>query len=382
MALRSVDLVAAGPPSTDPYDPAAAAWALAGAFVARGSATRVLHPGSADPGLVPPRVTSVPLELPLRHPGAAVEPAELAAAAGRRLRAGVELVVRDPSGLGRLGVARKPNGPPTIAGVVREFELSEFDRERSGRAPVGFVDRFDTWRDRRSVRRLERLALVEADRLFYGEAELARSLVKEYGVPERRLLVAPSAVLVPAEVPKRDAARAHLKLPLDVPVVVAPAATDRPAPAGVDRAREAFRRVRSLFAGARLVVVGAPAPTEPGVQSVPERDLGSFAGAFAAADVALFAGRSGGFDPGVAIAQALGCPTIVFPGAAFPAPPGASVREVPSNDPGDAASVLAELLADPALCRELATAGRAYGAQFAPERVAGLIESGASRRAG
>jgi len=380
MRLASVDVVAAGPPSPDPYDPASPAWALAGAFAALGAATRVLHPAGTGVPPVPAGVTSVPLDLPRRHPGAAVEPAELAAAAGRRVRPGVELVVRDPSGLGRLGIARKANGPPTIAGLVRGVEIAVFEQERAARAPVGLVDRLDTWRDRRAVRRLERLALAEADRLFCDEPGIARSIAKEYDVPDRKLLAAPAAVPLPAELPTREAARAHLKLPLDVPVVVAPAAVDRPEPAGIDRVREAFHRVRSLFPGARLVVVGAPTPVEPGAQSVPERDLAAFGGALAAGDVALFAGRIPGFDPGVVLAQTIGCPVIAVPATAFPSPPGKAVRVAPSDDPADLASVLAELVADPALRRDLAAAGREYAQQFAPERVAAEIERGAARR--
>ena len=380
MRWRSVDVVAAGPPSADPYDPAAAAWALAGAFAARGTSVRVLHPGAAS--AAPAGIESVPLELRGRHPGAAVEPAELAAAAGRRLKAGVELVVRDPSGLGRLGVSRKPSGPPTIVGLVRGVELAAFDRERSSRAPVGFVDRLDTWRDRRSVRRLERLALEETDRLFYDSPELPKALAQEYSISERKLRPAPPAVPTAPTRPTREAARAQLRLPLDVPVVVAPAAVDRPEPAGVDRAREAFRRVRSLFAGARLVVVGAPAPVEPGVEAIAGRDLDTFAAAFAASDVAVFAGRLPGFDPGVTLAQSIGCAAVVLPGMPFPIPPGNAVRVAPSDDPGDVASVLAELLADPALRRELAKAGTAYAGPFAPDRVADRIEAESSRVAG
>jgi glycosyltransferase involved in cell wall biosynthesis len=383
MRFRSIDVVAAGPPSADPYDPSAPAWALAAAFARRGSCVRVLHPGGGGKTpAVQPDVISVPLDLKGRHPGAAVEPAELAAAAGRRLEDGVDLVVRDPSGLGRLGIARKPNGPPTILGLVRGGELSLFDRERSSRAPVGVVDRIDTWRDRRSVRRLERLALEEADRLFYDQIELARALAKEYAIPERRLRPAPPAVAVPAERPTRAEARTRLKLPLDVPVVVAQAAVDRPEAAGVDRAREAFRRVRSLFAGARLVVVGAPAPVEPGVQSVSERDIGAFVNAMAAGDVAIFTGRAPGFDPGVALAQAIGCATMVLPGVTFPSPPVNATRVAPSDDPGDAASLLAELLADPALRRELVKAGSEYAAQFVPDHVADVLEAEASRWSG
>ena len=382
MRFASVDVLAAGPPSVDPYDPAASAWALASGFRARGATVRVLHPGGPADGTPPAGVTSVPLTPARRHPGAAIEPAELAAAAGRRLAPGAELVVRDPSGLGSLGVSRKTNGPPTIVGLVRRIELATFDEERSSRRPVGFVDRLDTWRDRRSVRRLERLALGEADRLFCDETELAKSIAKEYALPERKLRPVATAVRVPSELPSREAARGTFKLPLDVPVVVALASADRAEAAGLDRVREAFHRVRSLFVGVRLVVVGASVPVEPGVQSHPERDLSTFANALVAGDVAVFASRLPGFDPGIALAQAVGCPVLAYPKSAFPTPPGGAVRTPPSEDDGDAASSLAELLADPALRREVARSGREYATQFVPERVAARIEEESARRAG
>ena len=117
-------------------------------------------------------------------------------------------------------------------------------------------------------------------------------------IPERRFRAAlPPVPLLPTA-PTREEARASFRIPADVPVVVAPAAFDQPEPSGTDRAREAFRRVRSFFPGARLLLIGTTAPAEPGVAVAPERDGPTFARALAAADIAVFPRRVPGFDPG------------------------------------------------------------------------------------
>lgn len=373
MSSRTVDVVASGPPSSDPYDPPQPAWALAAALAAQGDAVAVLYPAGAPNGSPPPGTTAVPVEVPLRRPGAAVEGADFAAAAARRVRPVADLILRDPAGLGRLGLHRSRTGGPTVAAFVRSIEIDSFDRERGARPPVGFRDRLDTWRDRRAVRRLEEAALREADRLFYDAASLPSDLGAKYGIPERRFRaalppIAPLPVLL-----TREEARASFRIPADVPVVVAPAAFEQPEPSGADRAREAFRRVRSFFPGARLIVVGTTGPAEPGVATAPERDAGTFARALAAADVALFARRTPGFDPGVVLALRAGRCVIVGPGVRLPVDPSAAVRSVASDDPGELASALAELLADPAARRALSAAGERYAAAFDPARVAEVV---------
>jgi glycosyltransferase involved in cell wall biosynthesis len=375
MASRTVDLVALGPPPVDPYEPWATAWALAGAFAARLDRVRVLHP-DGPAGAEPPAGTlGVPVPLPRRHPGAAADEAGYAAAAGRRVARDADLVIRDPCGFGSLGLGGRRAGRPKVVAFVRSVELRAFDREHASRASGRLVDRLDAWRDRRTVRRLEQAALNEADVLFADAPELPGELAQVYGVSEQRLRPAVPPVAVLPSPSSRDAARSSLGIPTDVPVVVAPMAEPRAEPAGVDRACEAFRRVRPFFPGARLVVVGATAPADAGVISVPGRDRGTFSLVLRAANVALFAGRRPGFDPLLVTSMRSGLAPVAVPGVRLPVDPDGAVRYAASDDPGDLASALAELLADPALCREIAAQGEKKADRYLPERVLQAVDA-------
>jgi glycosyltransferase involved in cell wall biosynthesis len=373
MASRTVDVVATAGPSSDPYAPGATAWALAGALARRGDSVAVLFPSGGESAAAPDGVRPVPVDLPLRHPGAAIEGAELATAAGRHLRRDADLVIRDPIGLGRLGPARGRG--PIVAGFVRGVELTAYDHERPP-GSAGFRDRLDRWRDRRAIRRLEEAALREADRLFCDAPGLPGVLAAMYGVAESRCRTALPPVARLPDLPRPEDARASFRIPNDVPVVAAPASFEAPDPSGADRAREAFRRVRSFFPGARLIVTGTSVPADPHVTVAPERDAGTLARALAAADVTVFARRVPGFDPGVILALRAGRAVLVGPGVQFPVDPGDAVRRVADDDPGELASALAELLADPATRRPLATAGVGYASPYDPDRVlAGISDA-------
>ncbi|HTS33569.1 MAG TPA: hypothetical protein VMI55_06505 [Thermoplasmata archaeon] len=373
MAGRTVDLVAAGPCSPDPYDPAAPAWALAAGLAARGDRVRVLHPPGPSGGTPVDGVEAVRVDIPLRRPGAAVEGAELASAASRRIRVEADLVIRDPIGLGTLLGGRRRSGSTTLVGVVRGVELAAFDGVASHRHPVNLVERVETWRDRRSLRRLEREALAEADRLFYDDPEVPAALGREYSVDPRLLTPAPAPVLGGA-LPSREEARRQLRLPLDVLVVAAPVTSEDPNSPEAVAVQESFRRVRSLFVGARLVGVGAAAArTEPGVTWVPERTTSSLECAFVAADIALVAPSVPRFDPGSVLAMRSRCAVLASPTVRFATPPARAVQFAASSDPADLAAALAELLADPEGRRHLVEAGSAFAEGFDPERVATTI---------
>jgi hypothetical protein len=368
MASLTVDVVAAGPPSSDPYAPGATAWSLAAALARRGDSVAVLFPAGMAAAEPPAGVTPIPVDLPLRRPGAAVEGAELATAAGRRIRPIVDSVVRDPVGLGSLGLRRAAGRGPRVIGFVRGVELTAYDRERPATSS-GLRDRLDRWRDRRAVRRLEDAALRESDRLFYDAPDLPRVLAEVYGVPAERCRPALPPVSALPTAPSLEDARASFRIPADVPVIAAPAPFPEADPSGTDRAREAFRRIRSFFPGARLLVTGTSSPAEPHVTVAPERDGATLARALAAADVAVFDRRVPGFDPGVVLAMRAHRAVLVGPGVRFPVDPGEAVRALTSDDPGEFASALAELVADPSTRRPLVAAGAAYAAGFDADRV-------------
>jgi len=382
MPRRTVDVVTVGPPPQDPYGPASHAWALAAALAAAGNDVQVLHLPGSDAAPTPEGVTAVTVEIPLKRPGGPVEPAEFTAAAGRHVRPTADLILRDPVGLGALGtLSRRRRKGPLVAGFARTVEIRAFDGEYLGRPGSSLVDRVDTWLDRRSVRHLERAALQEADRLFYEDPAVAKSLGDEYGVAGRKLVSLPPAVAGLPPLPTREASRRDLRIPPDVPVVVAPAAEEAPEPAGLDRVLEAFRRIRPFFPGVRLVVAGAPAPSDPGVISLPDRHAETFADALASADVAVFARRSPGFDLGIVLAARASLPPVVLPDAHLPVDPAGGVRVAPSDDPGDLASVLAELLADPATQKEVGRAAAKFATAFLPERVVDGLTSALSPKA-
>lgn len=375
MAPHAIDIVAGGPPPMDPYEPAAPAWALAEGLAIGGRSVRVLYASPSAAGHVPPPpgVAAVPVELRLRHTGSASDPANFAREAGARVRPEADSILRDPVGLGPLGSPRRA-GHPQLIGFVRSLGITEFDRGRTGPGSRGVAQRLDSWRERRTIRRLERAAISEADRLLYDDPEVGAGLAREYSIPAERSLAVPRAVAHGPPPPTRAKAREALGIPSDVPVVTMICSSEAPGPAGVDAAREAFQRIRPFFAGARLVVAGSTVPVGPGVVSAPRRDIESFVRALASADIALFTPRASGFDPGVVLALRQNVAAITLPSVRFPFDPDHAVRALESVDPGDFASALAELLADPAQRREQAARGRTYAARFEPARVIADLE--------
>ncbi len=373
MTGRTIDVIASGPCPSDPYDPAAPAWALATGAAAWGDRVRVLHPAGPAESPPPEGVESRRIELPLRRPGSAVEEASLASIAGRRLSPGVDLVVRDPIGLGSVLGGRRRRDAPTVVGVARDVELALYDHESLHQHPAGWRGRVDTWRDRRAVRRLEQEAVAEAERVYCEDSTVQDLLAREYGLSAARLSLAPPPVRL-GDLPTREAARRALKLPLDVPVVAAPLASDDPDSLESHHVQEAFHRARSLFAGARLVAVGAEVTrTEPGAVWVAARDAPSFEQALAAADIAIVAPATLRFDPGAVLALRVGCPVLASPNVRFPVDPQRAVRVSTTADPADLAAALAELLADSEQRHRLVEAGGHYAERFEPERVAATV---------
>ncbi len=369
MTRRIVDLIAPGPPTADPYAPAAPAWALAAGFARLGDAVQVVHPAGDGGPPPPPGVATVAFPSIPRHVGSARGDAELAHAARQRLRPTAELVVRDPLRPGALGLPHGTHGPRLLA-LVRAAELDAGNDDPSTKAPVGLRGRIDRWRERTVLYRLEREALEEAETLYCEGPELLRSLAERFGLPASRLRELPRAVALPDPAPTREGSRDRIGIPHDDPLVVALAAADDPNDPGLARTREAFVRIRPLFAGAHLVLAGASAASGNAITVVPSRDLESLATAIAAADVAVFPTGTAGPEPGVLLALRSAVACVVAADSGLPAGADGAVRRLAGGDAGDLASVLAELLADPAGRRELASRARNYGERFAPERVA------------
>lgn len=381
MALRTIDLIALGSPTSDPYDPSATAWALARAYATRGDDVRVIRPEGPSQAPQPEGVASLEITVPLRRPGAAVDQAAFASEAGRHVRPTADVIVRDPSGLGAIRARGRSGGHPPLVAFVRLIELHAFDRERGRLTPRRWTDRLDTWRDRRDVRRFEKAALTEADVLFVDAPGLASAIATEYVVPAERVRTALPPVPDLPPPASRDAARAMLDIPRDVPVAVSPVPENGKDTGGVDRARETFRRIRPLFPGARLIIVGASPPTEPGLVAIPRRDAEAFGLGFAAANVALFAQNRGTFDPMVIGAMRAGCAVAAVPSLHLPVDPGDALKYAPTDDPGDLASILAELFADPALARETAAHGVEHSALYHPDRIVRAIDEATSKLA-
>ncbi len=368
MASRTVDVVAAGPPPSDLYDPAAPAWALASGLAARGHSVQVTYPAAADAPAPPEGLLAVPFPAVTAHVGSPLGDAELTREAARHLRSTAEVVVRDPSGLGALGHRA---GRRAVVAFVRDLVSDP----AAPAAADGWTAKLLGWGERRGIRRLEREALGEATAICCSSSAQRDRLATDYGVaPERLRVVAPAVAPAP-EPPTREAARRHLVVPDDVLLAIVlppvdPADASAPLPAV-----EAFRRTRPIFTGARLAVIGVPDAAGPGVLALPARDAATVALAAAAADVAIACASGSSLDPGVVVALRAGVPTIVAPSAPVGEEDEPSVRRAEIRDAGELASVLAELLADPDERHALGEKGRAYARRFEPERLAEELET-------
>lgn len=365
----SVDLIAPGPLPEDPYDPAAPAWALARGLKACGTDVRVLYPRTGE-GSPPEDLPSEGFPALPPHLGYAQGDAELARTAGGRVRPGVDLVVRDPLRPGPLGLPRR-GAAPRLAAIVRGLEVDTSpgaDRARPADR-AGPLGRLGRWRERSSVRRLESAALREADVLLCEGDRLPPRLEDVYRIFVDRAHRVGRGVDFPEQAPGRTEARLALGVPPDDPVIVAVSPLEDAGHDSLGVAREAYLRLRPIFAGAHLVLVGAPAAGGNGVTVLPSRGLDPLVRAIAAGDLAAFVGPRPAFDPGVALALRLGTLPVVARDAYLPAEVEPAVRRV---DPGapELASAFAELLADPAARRENTSRASRLAERFAPRTVA------------
>jgi hypothetical protein len=365
MAPRSIDVVAAGPPVDDPYDPAGFAWAIAEGFASAGDSVQVVYPGAVGSDETATPVPSVALQTP----GASVGSVELTRLAARAIRPEAQFVIRDPLGFGPLGVGHGSRGA-RIVGVVRASERTFLGEGVPSDRKAGFLGRIEAWNARRARRKLGRGAVEESYRLFADDPGLGPILEREYGIDPERALPTPPPIPRGGPAPTRSEARRAITVPDDVPVVVMVAPPSSAPLASVAQVREAFVGVRPIFPGVRLVAVGVNGVSGPGISSFPRRDLTTFVTALAGADLAVFPGPSASIDAGLVLGLRAGVPVVTLPGTRVPAEFAPAVRAVPSGDPRDLASTITELLADPSGRAELARPGPSLAARFDAASVA------------
>ncbi|MCI4334686.1 MAG: glycosyltransferase family 4 protein [Thermoplasmata archaeon] len=370
-----IEFLASAPSTETSSGLSRAVWELAAELAARGHRPRVLFP-TEQPAPVPPYRgvpgVPVPLHRVSRRPfGRDIEAGRMASGC---LDPAADVVVGNDEKAGALTPPRssRPNRPIRVQ-IVHDVALHTFDTLRPLEPKRGVRQSVGNWLDRRVLRRLEGDALRRAQLLLAGSEMNRRLLEQYYGIPARRVHLQPHGVPDPLEVGTREEARAALRLPADVPAVLFVGRT--PERQGLPATLEAFRRMRPLFAGVRLIIVGSSVPSEPGVLSLGLVDEETKARAYRAADVFLFPARYEGFGLAPREAMRYGVATIVsaqvpLEGAESPR----QVRVVHSDDPGEYASELAELLADSGMRRAQGEAGRLWADQFSYARMAQQFE--------
>jgi glycosyltransferase involved in cell wall biosynthesis len=369
-----IDFLAAAPPQDATAGPSRSLWELGAALVARGHAVRVLFP-SVNPHARPDvkGVTAIPVP----DPGPGRRPFARDIALGRNasdlLDPDVDLIVGSDEKAGALEWVHRPNGRPAFAMIVHEVAWHVYESGQPALTPRGFRERFGRWSERRTLKRLEGRALARA-RLVFVPSEVNGALLRRlYGLTDQTLRLLPHGVADPIDAGSREEARLALKVPADVPLVSF--VGRHPDRQGLPIALSAFQRVRAFFPGARFLVVGADAPSEPGVTSLGVVDELSKARVLRASDVFLFPARYEGFGLAPREAMRYGVATVVSRNVPLEGTgPKPVARIVATDDPGDYASELAELLADPKMRRALGEAGRAYSDQFSYARMADHFE--------
>lgn len=385
MAGYRIDFLATAPPEDTTSGLSRVVWELAAALVPRGHHVRVMYPyaGPVDPPGPYRGVTRVPVPLVGMRRRPFGRDIAIGENASDLIDRAADVVVGNDEKAGAL--ALRSNGPAFVY-FVHDVSLHTFDTLRPLEPKRGLRQTVGNFLDRRTLKRLEGTALRRA-RAVVVATELNRKLLAQYyTVPAEKIRAVPYGVPDPLDVGSREAARLALHVPSDVPAVAFVGRT--PDRQGLPTALAAFRRVRVFFPGARFLVVGSDAPTEPGVVPLGVADETTKANVLRAADVFLFPARYEGFGLAPREAMRYGVATIVSEHVPMDgATPKEAVRIVSGDDPGEYASDLAELLADPATRRSVGEAGRKYADQFSYAKMAEKVESifaeaidGATRR--
>ncbi|HUI38146.1 MAG TPA: glycosyltransferase family 4 protein [Thermoplasmata archaeon] len=373
MAGWRLEFLATAPPDDPTSGLSRVVWELAIALSGRGHTARVLFPG---PGTAPSAYRGV-AAVPVPEGPASRRPFGRDIAIGRNasrlLDPRSDVVVGNDEKAGALATPARRHGRPVFVMMVHDVGLHAFDTLRPLEPDRGWRQRLGNWLDRRALRKLESTALRRASVVLVG-SELNRRLLEEhYRLRGPRVEILPYGVPDPVDVGPRDDARRTLKVPLDVPVVSF--IGRNPERQGLPIALEAFRRVRTFFPGARFLVAGASVPAEPGVMPLGTVDETTKARVLRASDVFLFPTHYEGFGLAPREAMRYGVATIVSRSVPLDgADPKRTTRVVATDEAGDYASELAELLADPPMRRAIGEAGRAYADGFSYARMAERFE--------
>jgi glycosyltransferase involved in cell wall biosynthesis len=373
MPAWKIDLLATAPSDDPTSGLSRAVWELSSALAARGHRTRVLFPEDHHPHPAEERGT---LALPVPLTGTRRRPFGRDIAFGRNasrlLDPEADLVIGNDE---KAGAVTLPSGSraPVYGYFVHDVALHTFDTLRPLEERRGIRQALGNWVDRRTLLKLEGSAIRSARAIVVASQYNRDLLHKYYRVPADRVHVIPHGVPDPVDVGTREACRRELNVPIDVPTVAFVGRT--PDRQGLPTALEAFRRVRVFFPGARFLVVGSPTRSGNGVMGLGVVDEGTKAKVLRAADVFLFPAKYEGFGLAPREAMRYGLATIVSRHVPLESlPEEEACRVVASDDPGDYASDLAELLADPALRREMGGRGRAYADQFSYAKMAERFE--------
>jgi glycosyltransferase involved in cell wall biosynthesis len=371
----AIDFVATAPPEETRSGLSRVVWSLAVALAEAGHRPRVLYPSEpfrAQPPYHGVECVPVPVLKVRREPFGRER--AIARAASGLLDPRADLIIANDEKGGAIEVPTSRGHHPVFGMIVHDVQQHHLRTMQAapGR-PTGIRQRIGNWLDRRTIDRLEKTALARASAILVA-SEANRALLHElYEIPAAKIHCVPLPVPPLPAVGDRNQCRGDLHIPLDVPVIAFVGRT--PERQGLPLALEAFHRIRTLFMGARLVVVGSTGTSEPGVMYLGVVDDETKARALASADLFLAPARYEGFGLAPREAMRAGVATIVsaevpVDGAEVPA----DVRVVREPDAGAYASELAELLADPTARRKLADRGRAYAERFTPARSAQAFE--------
>lgn len=375
MTRWTIDFLASAPSTDATSGLSRVVWELSYALAELDHKVRVLYP--SDAVQPPPKERGVE-SVPIPTVGAGRRPFARDILIGKRatglLDPNADLVVGNDEKAGALGpFPSHRKGRPVFAMFIHDVALHTFDTLRPLEPDRGVRQKVGNWLDRRTLRKLESTALDRAALVLIGSTLNAELLERHYRLPRPKVHHLPLGVPSPLDVGTRAEARQLLHIPPDVPVVAFVGRT--PERQGLPMALDAFRRVKVLFPGARMIVVGSAPKSEAGVLPLGVVDEMTKARALRAADIFLFPTKYEGFGLAPREAMRYGLATMVSRHVPLDGIEDRNaIRVVQSDDPGDYASELAELIADPALRRQMGEAAKACGASFSYDRMAERFE--------